>query len=214
MLRSPASLLLRLAQRAPLARAALPLLAAYAPELAAYAQEARGCARSLHVFARRPNANHSKVEVGEGADVSDLKDAVCAKLRLDAPPDCVLLLREVEGGGAPVPLDSRRALAEQGVREGTSVLIEVLLPPPAPLAPPLTPPQAPPLTAPVRGRSLRGCSKAVTLQSRYAPKPLRAAPKGRRSSRDGWIAADETARGAPRERRIGRRHGEWRRIER
>ena len=120
MLRVPASLLSRWAQRAPLARAALPLLAAYAPE----AFRVRGCA-SLHVFARRPNANHTKVEVPDGADAGDLKDAVCAKLKLDAPPDGVRLLREVEGGGAPVPLESLRALAEQGVLAGSSLTIEV-----------------------------------------------------------------------------------------
>ena len=118
MLRGPA-LLLRLTQRVPLARAVVPLLVAYAPEACGGART-----HSLHVFARRPNANHTKVEVRDGADAGDLKDAVCAKLKLDAPPDSVSLLREVEGGGAPVPLDSRRALAEQGVHEG-SVLIEV-----------------------------------------------------------------------------------------
>ena len=104
MLRSPAGLFLRLAQRALLARAALPLLAAYAPEAFRLGHGGGGC--SLHVFARRPNANHTKVEVHDGADAGDLKKAVLAKLRLDAPPDLVHLLREVEGGGAPVPLDS------------------------------------------------------------------------------------------------------------
>ena len=125
MLRGSVSLLSRLALRAPLARVALPLLAAYAPE-ALRPCGGGAAARSLHVFARRRDANHTKVAVGDGADASDLKDAVCAKLKLDAPPDCVRLLREVEGGGAPVPLDSLMALAEQGVREGTRVLIEVL----------------------------------------------------------------------------------------
>ncbi len=57
--------------------------------------------------------------------MSDLKDAVCAKLKLDAAPNRVRLLREVEGGGAPVPLDSRMALAGQGVLDGTSLTIEV-----------------------------------------------------------------------------------------
>jgi hypothetical protein len=51
---------------------------------------------------------------------------VRAKLQL---PNRVRLLREAEGGGAPVPLDSRRALAAQGVLEGSSVLVEVLPPP-------------------------------------------------------------------------------------
>ena len=123
MLRGPAGLLSRLAQRAPLARAALPLLAAFAPE-AFHA----GCARSLHVYARTSasRGEYGKVEVGDGATVAALKRAVIAKLKLDVPPDCVRLLREVAGGGAPVRLDSRRALAEQGVFEGTSVHTEVL----------------------------------------------------------------------------------------
>jgi hypothetical protein len=33
------------------------------------------------------------VEVDDGAFVSDLKDAVCVKLRLSAPPDCLRLLQ-------------------------------------------------------------------------------------------------------------------------
>jgi hypothetical protein len=45
------------------------------------------------------------------------------------------LLREVEGGGAPVPLDSRRTLAEQGVLQGSSVVVEVLPPPLPPVLP-------------------------------------------------------------------------------
>jgi hypothetical protein len=127
MLRGSASLLLCVAQRAPLARAALPLLAAFAPE----------AFRSLYVFARRPHADRVKVEVRDGADAGGLKKAVYVKLKLDAPPDGVRLLREVEGGGAPVPLDSRRALAEQGVFEGSSVIIEVLAALPPPLQAPL-----------------------------------------------------------------------------
>ena len=58
--------------------------------------------------------------VDDGADAADLKDAVCAKL-------CLRLLREVEGGGSSAPLDSRRALAEQGVLlEGSSIEVEIL----------------------------------------------------------------------------------------
>jgi len=68
-----------------------------------------------------------KVEVGDGADAGDLKDAVIAKLKLEMAPTSVRLLREVEGGGAPVALDSRRALAGQGVLAGSSVLVEMLL---------------------------------------------------------------------------------------
>ena len=124
----PASLLLRLAQRAPLARAALPLLAAYAPE----AFSLRGArARGLHVFARAgAHEDFCKVEVRDGADAGDLKKAVIAELRLGVSPGYMRLLLEVEsgGGGAPalVPLDSRRALAEQGVLDGSSVFAEVL----------------------------------------------------------------------------------------
>ena len=118
--RSP-SLLLRLARHASLVRAALPLLAAYAPKAAV------SLARDLHVFARvSAHDPFCKVEVRDGADASDLSDAVCAKLQL---PNRVRLLRAAEGGGAPVPLDSRRALAEQGVTEGSSVVVELLPPP-------------------------------------------------------------------------------------
>ena len=78
---------------------------------------------------RRPNANHSKVFVADSADVSDLKDAVTAKLKMDIAPDRVSLLREVVGS-APVPLDSLKKLAEQGVGEGTCVLVEVMAPAP------------------------------------------------------------------------------------
>jgi hypothetical protein len=132
MQRGSASLLSRLTLRAPLARVALPLLAALVP--GAFSLRS-ACACSLHVFARRRSADYAKVEVGDAADAGDLKDAVIAKLKLGAPPDSVRLLREVEGGGAPVPLDSRRALAGQGVQEGSSVLVEVLPPPLPPALP-------------------------------------------------------------------------------
>jgi hypothetical protein len=132
MLRGSSSLLSRIARRAPLARAALPLLAAYAPE-AFRSRSARG----LHIFAKTTASldEFCKVAVADGADISDLKKAVIAELKLEAAPNRVRLLREVEGGGAPVRLDSRQALAAQGVREGSSVLIEVLPPPPPPLSP-------------------------------------------------------------------------------
>ena len=120
----------------------LPLLAPFVPELLR-------CA-SLHVFARRPAADHADVQVADGASVAALKDAIIAKLRLSVAPDCVRLLREVEDGGAPVLLDSRKGLAIQGVREGSSLLV-VSVPaaeaepralPPLPLIslPPLPPP--------------------------------------------------------------------------
>ncbi len=56
-----------------------------------------------------------------------LQKAVAVELKLDVPPDCVRLLREVEGG-APVLLDSRKKLADQRVLEGSSVLVEVMEP--------------------------------------------------------------------------------------
>ena len=133
-------LLSRLTQRAPLARVALPLLATYVPEAFYGACVQRIPRAQLHVFARTTassNDEFSKVEVGDGADAGDLKDAVIAKLKLDSAPNRVRLLREVRGGGAPMPLDSRRALAEQGVLVGSSVLVEVLPPPPPPLPPAL-----------------------------------------------------------------------------
>ena len=130
MLRGPTSLPSRLAQRAPLA---LPLLAPCAPEVFRLRS---ACARNLHVFARRRGADYAKVEVRDGADAGDLKDAVIVKLKLGVAPNCVRLLCEVEGGGAPVPLDSRRALAGQGVLEGSKVFVEVLPPPRPPCPPP------------------------------------------------------------------------------
>ncbi len=79
----------------------------------------------LHVFARLPNDDHAHVEISDGASVAALKKVVMAELKLQAPPGRVRLLREVGGGGAPVPLDSCRGLAEQGVCEGTRVVVEV-----------------------------------------------------------------------------------------
>jgi hypothetical protein len=133
---SLAGLLSRLTLRTPLSWAALPLLAAYTPE--AFRFRSLHC--QWHVLAKTTayDDESTKVLVKDGADAGDLKKAVIARLKLDAAPHCVRLLREVEGGGAPVPLDSRRALAEQGVLEGSSVLVEVL-PPPPPALPPALP---------------------------------------------------------------------------
>ena len=55
-----------------------------------------------------------------------LQEAVAVELKLDVPPDRVRLLREVEDGGTPVLLDSRKKLAEQSIKEGSSVLVEVV----------------------------------------------------------------------------------------
>ena len=59
------------------------------------------------------------------ADGSDLKDAVITKLKLDAAPNRVRLLLEVQGQ-APSPLDSCKSLKEQGIVEGSSVQLELL----------------------------------------------------------------------------------------
>ncbi len=141
MLSSRATLLSRtrtLCVRAPLALT-LPLLPA------AHAPPCRGHAARLHVFARLPSTDYAKVEVGDGADAGDLKKAVIAELKLDARPDCVRLLREAEGGGAPVLLDSRGKLAAQGVSEGASFVVQVSPPPlPYALPPPALPYALPP----------------------------------------------------------------------
>jgi hypothetical protein len=81
----------------------------------------------------------TKVVFDLDGDVDDLKDAIIAKLKLDAPPSRVRLLRET-AGRAPVPLDGLKKLAEQGMEAGTSVLIEVMAPVSQPPLHPLLPP--------------------------------------------------------------------------
>jgi hypothetical protein len=70
---------------------------------------------------------YAEVEVKDSASVAALQDAIIAKLKLDTAPDCVRLLREVEGGVA-VPLDSCEKLLDQGVKEGFKVFVEVIVP--------------------------------------------------------------------------------------
>ena len=141
---------------------ALPLLAAYAPEAFRFRS---ACARSLHVFARRPSSDYAKVEVPDCADAADLKDAVCAKLQLGVSSDRVRLLREVEGGGPPIALDSRRGLQEQGVAAGCSVVAEELVAAAASAPPPLAPPHSfdAPLLTPLSALS------SVLLGARPSP---------------------------------------------
>ena len=67
----------------------------------------------------------AQVFVADGSSAGGLKKAIVTELKLDVAPNRVRLLLEVEGG-APVPLDSRKALAGQGVLEGCSVEVEVL----------------------------------------------------------------------------------------
>jgi hypothetical protein len=97
---------------------ARPVIAAYLPALA----------HGLHVFARTGSSEDwSYVKVGRrDATVALLKGAVIGQLQLGVPPSRVRLLREVDGGGAPVPLDDLEKLAGQGVGEGTRVVVEVM----------------------------------------------------------------------------------------
>jgi hypothetical protein len=53
---------------------------------------------SLHVFARRPGGDPTKVFIGDDVDGSDLKEAIMAKLKVDVSPDRLRVLLEVEGG--------------------------------------------------------------------------------------------------------------------
>ena len=63
--------------------------------------------------------------------VALLKKAILSELKLDAAPQHVRLALEVKGG-APVPLDSCEKLADQGVLEGSRVVVEVPTPKAAP----------------------------------------------------------------------------------
>jgi hypothetical protein len=66
------------------------------------------------------------VKIGKRDNVALLASAVIGELQLGVPPSRVRLLRELEGGGAPVPLDSLKRLTDQGVGEGTRVVAEVM----------------------------------------------------------------------------------------
>ena len=81
----------------------------------------------LHVFARRPYKSHVDVEVKDDASVAALTEAIIVTLKLDTAPDCVRLLREVDGG-APVLLQSCEKLADKGVLEGSKVVVDVMAP--------------------------------------------------------------------------------------
>ena len=100
------------------------VLAAFLPGLLRGAPRAR--ARQLHVFARAPGTDYAGVDVGNAASVAALKAAIIAQLELDVAPHRVRLLREAAGGAPPVPLDSRKTLAEQSVTEGTTVIVDVI----------------------------------------------------------------------------------------
>ena len=78
----------------------------------------------LHIFARRPRGDPSKVFIDDGADVADLKKAIIAELKLSVAPDRVQILGKAMGGKTAV-LDGRKKLCEQGVVEGSSLLVKV-----------------------------------------------------------------------------------------
>jgi hypothetical protein len=85
-------------------------------------------AAELHVFARTPSSTtpeYVDVEVSDGATVAGLKKAIIAELQLDTTANRVRLLLEVEGGHFK-PLDARKKLGEEGVKEGSSVTLEEL----------------------------------------------------------------------------------------
>ncbi len=94
-----------------------PVLAAYLPALS----------QGIHVFARTASSKEwSAVKVGRRATGATLKEAVIKGLLLDVSPIRVRLHREVDGSGAPVPLDSLKKLVDQTVGEGCHVVAEVM----------------------------------------------------------------------------------------
>jgi len=91
--------------------------------------------RDLHVFAKTGGKldDFAKVFVADGSDGSDLKKAIIGEFKLDTAPHRVRLLREVEG--TFTLLDSCEKLSEQGVKDDSKVIVDVMAPE---LAPPPT----------------------------------------------------------------------------
>lgn len=144
--------------------------------------------RALHVYVRTPGTEHALVKLPHPhATAAELKDAAIARLQLHVPPNLVRLLREVEGGGPSIALDSRRSLEEQDVKEGCSVVAEVmevpaLAPPPAqPLLTLEADPQAAPHAA-FRGldRNARLTAFAAAACAAASPQAAYAASGGTR----------------------------------
>lgn len=82
--------------------------------------------KQLHIFVRRPSADHSKVYTSDDSDGADLKKVVMAELKMDIAPDLVRLSLEVKDGkGEPVLIDSCKKLLAQGVIESSKVLVDV-----------------------------------------------------------------------------------------
>jgi hypothetical protein len=88
--------------------------------------------RELHVYARRPGTNFTKVPLPQSAtDVADLQAAVCVALRVDVPPDLVrLLLLQGKEKEELRELIGNKSLEEEGVLGGSSVELRVMPPPP------------------------------------------------------------------------------------
>ena len=74
---------------------------------------------------RDSNSTYAEVDVSDTASVAALQKAAIAELRMEASPDNVRLLLEVQGQ-EPTPLDSRKSLKEQAIVEGSSVQLELL----------------------------------------------------------------------------------------
>jgi len=78
----------------------------------------------------RTSLHPVKVTFAPGSDAYDVAAAVIAVLKLDAAPDRVRLLLKPVGGGALVPLDSRKQVEQmEQLVEGASVHVEVEEPP-------------------------------------------------------------------------------------
>ena len=75
----------------------------------------------IKVFVKRPGSNYAEVEAPASASVAALAKAVILELKLDVGPDAVTLKLE----GAAEPLDSRKRLVDAGVKDGTSLIVEV-----------------------------------------------------------------------------------------
>ena len=74
---------------------------------------------------RDSNSTYADVDVSDTASVAALQKAAIAELKLDAAPNRVRLLLEVQGQ-APSPLDSCKSLKEQAIVEGSRVQVELL----------------------------------------------------------------------------------------
>ena len=90
----------------------------------------RGFASKLTLFVKRAGAqDFAEVTADSAASVAALKEAVAAKLRVDAPLDAVLLSRAAGGG----PLDARLSLDAAGLAARDEIVLSV-----AKFSPPLS----------------------------------------------------------------------------